>query len=230
MRSLSLPALLLVLAPYCLAAQPPTTAAPLPVEDQLGDSLNALKQRFSIRQSSVSSVQKKGKAKEEIWEGVLQSSSLPSAVTVQVTLPVEGGRVVASEVIAERIERAAALPFSVPWFKAFVEQHPGIEVIVRFETDRSLPSLWLRQFVDQMNQGTAEQKALGAEVAGAAAEVSFFQMKRDEDRWSRWIVFPDRRMILWDYHGDGVLDGRVPACSLVPCRVGAVATVEGTFP
>ena len=189
-----------------------------------------MQQRFTIRQSSVSSIQKKGKPKEEIWEGTLQSSSLPSAVTIQVTLPVEGGRVAASGAIVERIERAAALPFSISWLKALVEQHAGVEVIVHFETDRSLPPLWLRQFVEQMGQGNAEQKALGAAVAHAAAEVSFFQIKKDEDRWSRWIVFPDRRVVLWDYHGDGVLDGRVPACSLVPCRVGAVATVEGTFP
>lgn len=220
MRNLTLLALILLLAPLPLAAQPP----------ELGDSLKALQQRFSIRRSSVSSIQKKGKPKEEIWEGTLQSASLPSAVTLQVTLPVEGGRVVASEVIAERIERAAALPFSVPWLKAHVEQHSGIEVIVHFETDRSLPPLWLRQFVEQMDQGNAEQKALGEAVAHAAAEVSFFQIKKDEDRWSRWIVFPDRRVVLWDYHGDGVLDGRVPACTLVPCRVGALATAEGNFP
>jgi hypothetical protein len=220
MRSFFLPALLLVLTPVQLAAQP----------DQLGDSLAPLKQHFSIRQSSVSSVQKKGKPKKEIWEGVLQSSALPAAVTLQVTLPVEGNRAVAPEGLVERIERAAALPFSVPWFKTFVEQHSGIEVIVHFETDRSLPPLWLRLFVDQMDQGNAEQKALGAEVTGAAAEVSFLQVRRDEDRWSRWIVFPDRRMILWDYHGDGVLDGRVPACSLVPCRVGALVSPEGRFP
>lgn len=220
-RSLYLLILILLLASIPLAAQPP---------EQLGDSLKALQQRFSIRQSAVSSIQKKGKPKEEIWEGVLQSSSLPAAVTLQVTLPVEGGRVVAPEAIVERIERAAALPFSVSWFKAFVEQHPGNEVIIHFETDRSLPPLWLRQFVDQMNQGNAEQKALGEAVAHAAAEVSFFQMKKDEDRWSRWIVFPDRRMVLWDYHGDGVLEGRVPACSLVPCRVGALASAEGRFP
>jgi hypothetical protein len=205
-------------------------APALHAQEPFGDSLGTLKQRFTIRQSSVSSVQKKGKPKEEIWEGVLQSSSLPPVVTLQVTLPVRGGRVVAPDGIAERIERMAALPFSVSWFKTLVEQHAGVEVIVHFETDRSLPPLWLRQFVDQMNQGTAEQKALGAEVAGAAAEVSFFQMKRDEDRWSRWIVFPDRRMVLWDYHGDGVLDGRVPACSLVPCRVGALASAAGRFP
>jgi hypothetical protein len=217
-RSLHLLILTLVLAP------------PLRAQEPLGDSLKALQQRFSIRQSSVSSIQKKGKPKEEIWEGVLQSSSLPPAVTLQVTLPVEGGRVVAPEAIAERIERAAALPFSVPWLKAFVAQHAGIEVIVHFETDRSLPPLWLRQLVEQMDQGNAEQKALGEAVAHAAAEVSFFQMKKDEDRWSRWIVFPDRRVVLWDYHGDGVLDGRVPACSLVPCRVGALATAEGRFP
>jgi hypothetical protein len=221
MRNLSLLALILLLAPSRLTAQTP---------DQLGDSLSALQQRFSIRQSSVSSVQKKGKPKEEIWEGVLQSSSLPAVVTIQVSLPVEGSRAVAPEGIAERIERAAALPFAVPWFKAFVEQHPGIEVIIRFETDRSLPPQWLRLFVDQMNQGNAEQKALGEEVAHAAAAVSFFQVKKDEDRWSRWIIFPDRRMILWDYHGDGVLDGRVPPCSLVPCRVGALASAEGQFP
>ena len=200
------------------------------MEERLGGSLDALRQRFSIRQSSISSLQKRGKAPEEIWEGVLQSSSLPAAVSIEATLPVEENRLAVPAGIAERIERAAALPFSVPWLKAYVEQHPGVEVIVRFETDRSLPPSWLRLFVDQMNLGNAEQKALGEAVAHAAAAVSFFQMKKDEDRWSRWIVFPDRRMILWDYHGDGVLDGRVPPCSLVPCRVGALATAEGRFP
>lgn len=202
-------------------------ALPLRAQDP---GLAALQQRFTIRHSAVSSIQKKGHPKEEIWEGVLQSVSLPPAVTIQAALPTAGGRVTVAEGIAERIERAAGLPFAVPWFKAFVEQQSGIEVIVHFETDRSLPPLWLRQFVDQMSQGNAEQKALGEAVAHAAAAVSFFQMKKDEDRWSRWIVFPDRRMILWDYHGDGVLEGRVPACSLVPCRVGALATAEGRFP
>jgi len=57
MRSLSLLILTLLLAPAHLAAQP----------DPLGNSLDALQQRFTIRQAAVSSVQKKGKAKEEIW-------------------------------------------------------------------------------------------------------------------------------------------------------------------
>jgi hypothetical protein len=198
--------------------------------ERLAGSLEALRQRFSIRQSSISSLQVRGKGTKEIWEGVLQSSSLPSTVSLQVSLPVEGDRFAVPEGLAERMERVAALPFAVPWFKAFVEQHPGIEVILRFETDRSLPPEWLHMFVHDMNQGNAEQKALGGEVERAAAEVTFLQVRSSDDRWSRWIVFPDRRMVLWDYHGDGVLEGRVPACSLMPCRVGALATAEGRFP
>lgn len=205
-------------------------APPLHAQDPLADSLSPLKQRFSIRQSAVSAIERRGKPKEEVWEGVLQSSSLPPAVTFQVSLPVKDGRVVVPEGVAEKIERAATLPLSVPWFKAFVEQHPNVEINVRFETDRSLPPSWLRLFVDEMNLGNAEQKALGEAVAHAAGEVSFFQVKKEEDRWSRWIVFPDRRMVLWDYHGDGLLEGRVPPCSPVPCRVGALATAEGRFP
>lgn len=229
MRNLFFLALILLLAPPVLASQPPAPAASSSAEEQLSGSLEALRQRFSIRQSTLSSVQRKGKAKEEIWEGVLQSSSLPPNVSLEVTLPVEGDRFAVPEGLAERIERVAALPLSVPWFKAFVEQHPGIEVILYFDTDRSLPPLWLRMFTDSMNQGNEEQKALGAEVARSAAAVSFLRVRGGEDRWSRWIVLPDRRMILWEYHGDGVLEGRVPACVQVPCRVGLLVPPEGRF-
>jgi hypothetical protein len=197
-------------------------------EDRIGPSLAVLRQRFDIQESMVVTLEE-GDRKVTTWEGKLHASDLadlPHGTTFQVSLPVEGDHLVAPRETMDRLDRVAALPLSIPWFRAALDRHPGAKVTLYFDQDRSLSPHERELFTDDMNEGNEEQDALGDEVERLAAAVTRLDVSEGKDQWSRWIALPDRRMILWSYKGDQVLDWKLAKCPR-PCVAGWVVHENG---
>lgn len=194
-------------------------------EDRLGRSLDVVRQRYTISESSVVSLPQ-GETKVTTWDATLTGGGLPPSVAVRVSLAVEGDHLVAPEQALERIERAAVLPLSLPWFRATLAEHPDAEVVIHFEKDRSFSPQWLELFTDTMAAGSEEQEALAEELTRSAAEAVRLDVFQGEGQLSRWVAFPDRRMVLWDYRGEQMLDWTLPKCAEL-CRAGRVVGGDG---
>ncbi|HUK86258.1 MAG TPA: hypothetical protein VLT85_01225 [Terriglobales bacterium] len=180
----------------------------LEAEDTSGPGLSEIEARFTIRETEgryLSSVDVDGRAS---WNAKLTDKRLPASMVIGVSLPVdEDGRLKDVEPLLTKVDSYEALALSPVWFRMYLVTNPKTEVEIRFVRDRSLS---LKAGEDLLNDLRKHGKESVARELEAQQERCVFLEVNDkgEGRWSRWVVLPDGRMVLWHFQGGSVLNWR----------------------
>jgi len=178
----------------------------LETRNKIGAELKQLEGRYTLARTAINhvssvDVETLGE-KFPRWNAMLQRSDLPQNIMIGVSLPYDHDRLVTFESFLKNIDSFVALSLSVPWLEKYLREHRDVRMEIRFVTDRSASPKLVSYFLE-----TA--KALGAEPLAAKVtpvlDKSAFVEFQDRSGWSRWLVLPDRRMILFDFQGDAVL-------------------------
>jgi len=137
---------------------------------------------------------------------MLLRKDLPENILIGVSLPYDHDRLVTFDSFLKNMDSFVALALSVPWLEKYLLEHRDVRMEIRFVTDRSASPKLVSYFLE-----TA--KALGAEPLAASVTPSLDQSAfvefQERDGSSRWLVLPDRRMILFDFQGDAVLRWKI---------------------
>jgi hypothetical protein len=137
------------------------------------------------------------------WNATLSSPKLPTGLVVGVTLYRDQKYHLAGVGdFMRNIDAYMDLASSVPWLSSYVRQHPGISVEIRFVQDRSLSVNALKSLTEDLNKNGKSD--LADRVIREKDAIVFLQVE-ETGRWSRWIVFPDRKMLLWHFQTDSAL-------------------------
>jgi hypothetical protein len=181
----------------------------LETKNRLGPEVKQLEGRYTLQETAinyVSSVDVEtvgGRSRR--WNAELQRNDLAKNIRIGVSLPYENNKLANFDLFLRNIDAIVALPLSVPWLSRYFSEHPETTMEIRFVTDRSMSPKAVSYFADTMKSLSAE--ALLAEVQPLLGASSFVVITTPAG-WSRWVVLPDRRMVLFDFQGNAVLRWR----------------------
>ena len=178
----------------------------LETRNKIGPELKQLEGRYTLEQTAINYVSSVDVdtlgEKFPRWNAILRRNDLPQNILIGVSLPCDHDRLVTFDSFLRNMDSFVALSLSVPWLEKYLLAHRDVRMEIRFVTDRSASPKLVSYFLE-----TA--KALGAESLAARVtpilDQSAFVEFQERAGWSRWLVLPDRRMILFDFQGDAVL-------------------------
>lgn len=186
----------------------------LDTENKIGSEIASLRDKYVLNKTAISytssidvntvdSQDKERKYSFPSWNATLQRKDLPPNVIIGVSIPFKKGKLTTFNLFVERIDGIVNLVFSVPWLDKYIKNHPENKFEIRFVKDRSFSEHAEIGFWEIMKKGGKEQrvKAISNEISQSA----FLQINETDGGWSRWLVLPDRRMILWDFRSSSVL-------------------------
>ena len=162
----------------------------LDTEQKVGDQLDGVKQRYTLKTSVIGSYYNTG----ELWKATLEGHGLPPNGVIGIDMPIVDGRVSGLNLFLERIDSLVDLAFSVPWLTKYLKENPQTKIELRFVEDRSLKKTDLNR-IDQ-NLSTFGKQRLFSQIEADLERSVLLQIKNGEC-FSMWIVLPDQRMLLW---------------------------------
>lgn len=167
---------------------------------RLGPAIEAVTNRFTLVSSAISSLSSIDLEGGEAWNAVVRNSALPSNVTISFSLPIRKKKLIGVDSFLQRIDGYAQLVLSPAWFHEFLIAHPDAKVEIRFVEDRSLSRHAAHKLFEDL---TSMGKGKEARRASASAMDEVF-LELESEHSSRWLVFPNGEMMLWEYQGGAV--------------------------
>jgi hypothetical protein len=93
---------------------------------------------------------------------------------------------------------------SVPWLSIYIAGNPDIEFEIRFVNDRSLSLKAKESFLEASEKFGAN--SLSPEILSLLDNSVFLEISQKfPSQWSRWLILPDKKMVLWQIRGESVL-------------------------
>jgi hypothetical protein len=203
----------------------------LTTEAKMPNDIQKVRENYRVEKSDVgciASIDVDGACPS--WNAKLRSTALPSNYAIGVSLPYENGHLPGLAFFEERIPGYSQLAASVPWFRQYLEHHPGAEAQIRFVVDRSLSKRATCKLLEDLRKH--DKDALAKRIEKETGESVFVEVSEEKHNWSRWVIFPNGDMLLWHFQGDSALD--FPATKFVSWEyyswrsTGALIRPDGT--
>jgi hypothetical protein len=175
----------------------------LEVESKTGGTLAALRSRYTVEQASIGDygdpVLRKPEQTEPEGSALslrLQPPELPHVFQDEVVLPYVNGNVVGADEFLQEAPPFEKLVLSVPWLVRYKQENPRVQLRLAFFHNASLSDDALQVFAADMHEVGRDKllPKVNAEKDGIALFIAGFGAEESD-----WLVFPDRRMILWRY-------------------------------
>lgn len=177
-------------------------------EEKLGPDLARIRARFTVVDSQVSCLPW---VDEQVdgdnclsWNADLTAQNLPAYMHLDVSLTYSNGRLGGVDEFLARIEDYVALVRSVPWLAEFMSQHPNNKLELRYSREKSLVRKAVltdlgKELRDHHKNEVADR------LIEESDECALLRIESSAGRWSRWVVFPNREMLLLQFNGDSAL-------------------------
>jgi hypothetical protein len=182
----------------------------LETKNKLGPELKQLEGRYALRETSIgyrSSVDVETLGEHfPRWNAKLHRNDLPEKITIGISLPFENRRLINFDLFLQRIDSIVSLPLSVPWLSGYLSRPSEEEMEIRFVTDRSMSAKAESYFAETLT--ALKASPLLAESKPWLPGSTFIEF-RSPHGWSRWVVLPNHKMILFDFQGETVLKWRL---------------------
>lgn len=176
----------------------------LNAENKAGGSLNVLKLNYRIVSTEINPTHgidhgekwAEGKPSKNNLFAVLTKEDFPKTLSVRLILPYQNGKVENIDLFQNKIEKYKDLVLSVGWLKSYIEKNKSVQL--RFVQNRSFSDKALQTFTTDMNK--IGKSDLIAEVEKQKEEIALISVGGGLDYYqSYWIVFPDKKVLLWRY-------------------------------
>ena len=180
----------------------------LGTEDQVPGPFEQIGRRFQILKSAIVSLGSVDVGDARLgtthgWESELRDPRIDYPLTIGLFLPFEQGQQPVTEVFLRRIDDLVDLVTTVPWLKTYAKEHPEAKIHLRFVGDRSFSLKAAKDMVDDLRRNGQERVA--EVVEDLAPNSAFLEVEEGYRQWSRWVVLPDRRTVLWHFQGPKAL-------------------------
>ena len=147
------------------------------------------------------------------WHATLADSALPRNVLIQFSLPVDDqGQLLGFDSFNTKIGSIIRSFKAVRWLMSYVEAHPQTQFYIRFVNDRSFSRKARAELHDDLRKHPGDD--LSTTLEPLLDEAVFIFANEPTNRWSSWLVLPDRRAFLWQFSGPtalGFKTGNLPS-------------------
>jgi hypothetical protein len=175
-------------------------------EEMVGDSLAHLRRKYQVTEAKITpyhhpeygTATYKGEPEESNLHVSLRKEGFPSNVADAVVLHMKDGRAEGVDEFLANAEKYEKLALSIPWLNEYIKEHPRVFVRISYVHDASLGDKALRTFKGDMK--LRERQDLIEEVSAQQKEIALLIVGTTYSE-SYWLVFPDKRMLLWRYGG-----------------------------
>jgi len=205
-------------------------------EETLGPDLAPIRAHFTIVDSDVAChpwVDAVDGDNCLTWNADLKAQNLPAQVRLDVSLIYKNGRLVGVGEFLARIENYVALVRSIPWLVEFMSQQRKNEVKLLYGPEWSLGR---RSVMSDLGKELREHQKnqLADRLIAEYDRCALLQVEGSAGRWSRWVVFPNREMLLWKFEGDSALKWKAAQldgweCDALMRCTGVVIQPNGTL-
>ncbi|HEX8734677.1 MAG TPA: hypothetical protein VF721_05090 [Pyrinomonadaceae bacterium] len=191
----------------------------LETQNKIGAELARIKDRYTVRKTAISGISsidtgtpssayQSGDAEYQkwnflSWNAELKRNDLPANVIIGVSLPYKEGKLSTFDAFLGNIDAIISRALSVEWLGKYIAENPETELEIRFVGDRSFSPKAQESFLEDLKVFGAN--ALNAEILNQLEKCVFLQVSEKGSKWSRWLILPDKRMILWQVNGDSAL-------------------------
>jgi len=165
-------------------------------EDQAGDALLRLRDKYTIRRSEVSEHislhfgPTHPKAGVENLQADVRRSDFPQNLVVAAVFPIQDGQVVGVETFLQRSSRYERLVLDNPWIMGSLRQHNNLGAWLIFVNDASMSEKALSVFAADMH--ALGHDDLAQQVSAQRTEIADLSYYGNE-----MLLFPDHHAILW---------------------------------
>jgi hypothetical protein len=185
----------------------------LETRNTIGTELAQLEGRYTLKKTAISGITSVDVGTVDYsterffrWNAELHRKDLPDNIIIGVSLPYENNKLTNFNLFLSKIDSMVGLVLSVKWFTKYLSEHPDTTTEIRFVTDRSMSPKAVGYFVKTLKGLKAD--GLAARVQDQLSESVFVEVS-EHGGWSRWVVLPNGKMILFDFQGDKVLKWRL---------------------
>jgi hypothetical protein len=206
-------------------------------EETLGPDVARIRARFTVLNSDVScSARSDASAGGDnclSWNADLKAPNLPAYMHLDVNLTYNNGRLVGVDQFLARIEDYVALVRSIPWLAEFMSQHSNYQLQLRYGGERSLSR---KVELSDLERGLRDQhkSKLVDRLVAESDKCALLQIGDSARHESKWVVFPNREMLLWWFDGDPTLKWKTTQldgwdCDVIMRCTGVVVQPNGTL-
>jgi hypothetical protein len=127
-------------------------------------------------------------------------------VKFDIFFPYSDGGVRDTADVLNRLRKYYQIVVAVRWIDSLLTHDSSVTVSIKYIGGRSLSYHALTSFVVSLSRHTWKADEWIGEILPIADRIAFLDLQERRGRYSRWIVFPDGRTMLWHYSDAGVLD------------------------
>jgi hypothetical protein len=175
----------------------------LETEHKIGKAIAPVKDRYILRTSEIVCICSIDLDFAYGWHATLSDPNLPSNVCIGLYVPIQDEKLGSLKPFLEKSNYYVDLTLSVPWFEKYVKEHPEVTVEIRFVEDCSMSKEAGKSLLDDMEGNN--KVSLANKIKPLLKDSCFLEIDEGQGRFSRWVVLPDRRMVLWHFQGDKVV-------------------------
>ena len=191
----------------------------LETENRVGKELTQLKDRYTVRKTAINGISsidtgtptsayRTGEYRKWnflSWNAELHRNDLPPNLIIGISLPYKDNKIVGFDAFQKNIDPIVERVLSVSWLSKVIAEHRETEFEIRFVEDRSLSLKARESFLEDLQVFGAN--ALSAEILNRLDDFIFLEVnEKSRQSWSRWLILPDGRTILWQINGEHALN------------------------
>ncbi|HNU07095.1 MAG TPA: hypothetical protein PKO33_04960, partial [Pyrinomonadaceae bacterium] len=143
-----------------------------------------------------------GGGEDLIWHARIGGDDASRNVVVDVSFPFRRGNLVGFDRFVSNRRSLLLLAGRVDWFWDFVRRFPDHEFVFSFGQQRIFPEAYGTQLLADLR---ASGNAPGVVRAKIATAFLLTINERPRSNRSRWLIFPDGKVLLWDFTRDSIL-------------------------
>lgn len=167
-------------------------------KDEFGAELELLKKKFKVHQASSAIISGLGFNVTGL-HAYVSSIAAEKGIELDIHLPVTGKKLKGLKSFMEKAPQVSAMVGAVPWLSDWLKKNPMAKVEINMVDDVSLTSSARNELVGEMKK---HRPFLLAEISDLLTDSALVTILEGKGQYSRWIVLPDQRMLLW--HAEGL--------------------------
>ena len=140
------------------------------------------------------------------WEIKLKRKKSNSNVFIAVALQYDSGKVSDTNEMLKKINNYYKLFQSVSWLSEKIQIDTTIKIELHFTKGLSFSYKAQTSFLSDLSLFNDGDERMMEELLPQLTQSVFLEITEGDGKYSRWIVLPNKEMILWHYKGDTVLD------------------------
>lgn len=179
----------------------------LEFQENYGKQIEKLQTDFTIKNSHIAEIYSLDLDGELGWHAELHNDEWPTNLSVELFLSIENDNIIGLENITETVNNYVETVLSIPWLWNYFRKNPEQMIYLRVANNYSFTAKSKLYIVEESKEH--QRKEITQKILEDINLSCFVIITEDSDFYSRWIIFPDKKMLLIHFYGEKVCNWTV---------------------